>query len=59
MPDAECALDAQIERALADRHWPAAWPMAADSPYGDGHAGARAAAAIEAWMREAPSPALH
>lgn len=49
-PQAGEALDAAIERALADARWPAAWPLAPDSPYGDGHAGARAAVAIAAWL---------
>ncbi len=43
-------LDAQIERSLGAAHWPAAWPLASDSPYGDGHAGVRAAEAIARWL---------
>ncbi|NTW89004.1 MAG: UDP-N-acetyl glucosamine 2-epimerase [Desulfobulbaceae bacterium] len=39
MPDAASALDSQIDRALLDRDWPAPWPLAPDSPYGDGRAG--------------------
>jgi UDP-N-acetylglucosamine 2-epimerase (non-hydrolysing) len=58
LPDATSALDAQIERALDQRQWPAPWPLAADSPYGDGHAGARAAAAIEDWLCAVPASPL-
>ncbi len=58
LADGAGSLDARIERALADRHWPAAWPLAPESPYGDGHAGARAAAAIEAWLRRAQTAPL-
>lgn len=49
-PLAAGELDAQIERALGVAHWPPAWPLAADSPYGDGHAGLRAAEAIARWL---------
>jgi hypothetical protein len=34
-----------------DRQWRAAWRLAPGSPHGDGHAGPRAVAAIETWMR--------
>lgn len=49
-PQAAEALDTRIERTLECHPWPSAWPMSVDSPYGDGHAGKRAAAAIGAWF---------
>lgn len=48
-PQARGDLDQRIERALSAGHWPEAWPRAPDSPYGDGLAGVRAAAAIARW----------
>jgi len=59
-PRVDVQMDAAIERALGDPGWPAAWPLAADSPYGDGHAGERAAAAIGGWLalRVEPREAL-
>jgi UDP-N-acetylglucosamine 2-epimerase (non-hydrolysing) len=51
-PWAARPLGAAIERALRKNDWPAPWPLSSDSPYGDGHAGTRAAAAIAAWLTE-------
>lgn len=48
-PQQPGVLEDRIERALA-APWPAPWPLAPDSPYGDGHAGVRAAQAIENWL---------
>lgn len=46
------SLDAAIESALGKNDWPAPWPLSSESPYGDGHAGTRAASAIAAWLTE-------
>ncbi|MGE4070619.1 MAG: UDP-N-acetylglucosamine 2-epimerase [Lysobacterales bacterium] len=57
-PRAAADLDGVIERALAQPRWPAAWPLSVDSPYGDGRAGARAAAAIHAWLGLSPDQSV-
>ncbi|MCB1601521.1 MAG: UDP-N-acetylglucosamine 2-epimerase [Xanthomonadales bacterium] len=54
-PRAVGDLDGVIERALDQGRWPAAWPLSVDSPYGDGRAGARAAAAIHACLGLRPN----
>lgn len=51
-PWAVGSLDAAIETALHKDDWPASWPFSSESPYGDGHAGKRASAAIVAWLAE-------
>jgi len=48
-PLAGC-LEEKIDMALRDDSWPAPWPLLPESPYGDGNAGARAAAAIAHWL---------
>jgi len=50
-PLTDC-LDVEIETALRNESWPAPWPLLPESPYGDGRAGARASAAIAAWLSE-------
>lgn len=42
----------EVRKALRDENWPAPWPLLPESPYGDGNAGARAAAAVAAWLPE-------
>jgi len=43
-------LEDEIEKAILDEGWPAPWPLLPESPYGDGNAGTRAAAAIADWL---------
>lgn len=57
-PQAPGALAVRIRALLDTRQWPPAWPFTDDSPYGDGRAGLRAAAAIDAWLA-APAHAPH
>lgn len=58
-PQARGDLDLRIERAVTAEHWPEAWTRAPDSPYGDGLAGVRAAAAIAQWWgRHRPAPSV-
>ena len=45
-PDDPRPLAVRIGAALQARSWPCAWPLHADSPYGDGRAGQRVAAAL-------------
>lgn len=44
-------LAARICKALDRHRWPAPWPFSTGSPYGDGKAGSRAAAAIVRYLR--------
>ncbi|MCB1643715.1 MAG: UDP-N-acetylglucosamine 2-epimerase, partial [Xanthomonadales bacterium] len=45
---------AQLRTTIVKQHqrqdWPRPWPLHIDSPYGDGHAGARAADAIDRFL---------
>lgn len=48
-PDSAAAIESAVHEGLA-AHWPARWPLARSSVYGDGHAAERAANAIGAWL---------
>lgn len=54
LPQGSDELDRVID-AWLDAPWPPAWPLSAASPYGDGHAGPRAAAVITAWLAQRQS----